>query len=43
MINSKGNDEEFLSFMMMKNILKNNYISSIKLNDNFKKLMTNNV
>jgi hypothetical protein len=39
----EGNDAEFLSFMMMENILKYNYISSLKHNNNFKKLMTNNV
>jgi hypothetical protein len=39
----EGNDVEFLSFMMMENILKFNYISSLILNDNFKKLMTNYV
>jgi hypothetical protein len=39
----EGNDVEFLSFMIMENILKYNYISSLKLNDNFKKLKTNNV
>jgi hypothetical protein len=39
----EGNDVEFLSFMMMKNILKYYYISSLKLKDNFKKLKTNYV
>ncbi len=39
----EGNDVEFLSFMMMENILNFNYISSLILNDNFKKLKTNYV